>query len=111
MRNASSITLCASVEANNIAQDILRECVLALENLANQHRSILSLILTGSFSRGEGSVFYSSDRNIQILGDMEFIAITKDGTDLYKISRSLQSISNSIELSLKDKKIFCSIEI
>ncbi|MBU1568068.1 MAG: hypothetical protein KJ630_20895 [Proteobacteria bacterium] len=110
MQNASKLTLCIDVADNAIGQEILCDCVLALEKIADEVGCILSVILTGSFSRGEGSVLFMPSGEALILGDIEFIVVTKLGSDLGHIAMLLKSAAKKVELSLKEKSISCLID-
>jgi hypothetical protein len=104
------ITLCTDQRVNTTAQNILQNCILALDNFTIEKGCIVSVILTGSFSRGEGSVLFVSPEKTLILGDMEFIIITTVGTNLKQIASSLQSVAKKVESSLEEQSIICSIE-
>ncbi|MDK9705919.1 MAG: hypothetical protein OEL83_02605 [Desulforhopalus sp.] len=103
-------SLCIEVVENEFAKKILLNCISSLENLTEKYGSVISVILTGSFSRGEGSVFIEDSVGVFVLGDMEFIVVTKQGTDLGNTAIILDTIAREVEASLREQNIHCAIE-
>jgi hypothetical protein len=62
---------------------------------------LAALILTGSTSRGESSIQADGNRAI-VLGDVEFVVVTNDGT-------SIEGFTSSIEYALKQNSIDCAV--
>ena len=64
------MTFCQNPALNKKAKNIIsKACEFLLEEIGEKP---ISIILTGSFSRGEGSIYQSADSLI-ILGDIEFL--------------------------------------
>jgi len=68
-----------------------------------------AIVLTGSFSRGEGSVLFSG-RRLQVLGDMEFIVVFRAGTDRVELQRRLDVIARELGQNLAAHEVDCELE-
>lgn len=69
------------------------------------------MILTGSFSRDEGSILILPSGECLVLGDLEFIVVTRERTDLAKAASVLDHAAREAEVSLREQDIHCSIEL
>lgn len=66
-----------------------------------------AIILTGSFSRGEGSV-YKHDGKLIVLGDIEFLIYFKHSAN--NLQQRLAELSNNYSKLLKNNNIECKID-
>lgn len=97
--------------ANNTVSRILQQSIASVQITSAATFDIIAVILTGSFSRGEGSVLSLFSGKSIVLGDLEFIVITREGTDLVKAANVLDQAARETEASLREQSIQCSIEL
>ncbi len=107
MKSTPNICLCNSESANQIANQILLECV---KEISKYKKDLLALVLTGSFSRGEGSIVIGSDNTFKVLGDMEFLVVYEPKKPLKNVYKDLSEVSNHIQELLHHDGILCDIE-
>lgn len=92
---------------NSIIIKALSDCVPIVGKYSD---NIISIVLTGSFAREEGSVLIEASGDFRVLGDVEFIVITKENIDFRQISNLLRLAEKDIENILIEKGITCSVE-
>lgn len=107
---ASTLCLCADSTSDSVAQEVLYECVQAIADFADCGNDIVALILTGSFSRGEGSILIDNQGPHKVLGDMEFFILTGTTMDLDGVGRKLAGLERQVEERLRQKNIVCDID-
>lgn len=106
----SEIRLCSDPNIDDIARIILHECVRAIADFADRGKDIVALILTGSFSRGEGSILTDSQGLRKVLGDIEFFILTDTGTDLDVVGKDLAELESQVEDRLRRKNMVCDVD-
>jgi hypothetical protein len=74
----SAVTFCGTARGNAAVCATLERCRSLLHERLG--RRLVGLILTGSFSRGEGSVL-PVNGHLRVLGDIEFLVILPHGRD------------------------------
>lgn len=90
---------------------MLECCVFAVEECARrQDADVAALVLTGSFSRGEGSVLQGSSGVTRILGDIEFFVVLNHGADFSSNQKVLLALSAEVEQLLDEQQIVCNVE-
>lgn len=103
--------LCADDANNAIAATILAACMRKIEEYDRTCKGVVSLILTGSFSRGEGSVVPAgSGKMAVVLGDMEFFVLLDAQADFNVMQDKLTALSSRVTSELGDAGISCKTE-
>lgn len=101
--------LCIGGCENKTATMVLDHCVSAIGKDSNDY-SLIALILTGSFSRGEGSIFLDDLSVAHVLGDIEFFVVLDGGVEHSKLHSQLAVLSSDIERLLLEQQIDCKVE-
>lgn len=101
--------LCASELGNSIAAHLLDSCLRAFDRFAGKQR-IAALVLMGSFSRGEGSIWIDDSGIAHVLGDIEFFAVLGEGSNLATSQKHLNELSATAERELAEQRINCKVE-
>ena len=100
------MTYCSNDELNDVMSRVISDIPARIgENLSPRPEAV---ILTGSFARGEGSV-YRLDNVITVLGDIEFLVYYINATN--NIRNDLQKVSEKISSDLRDNNIDCVIDL
>ncbi|WP_321416521.1 hypothetical protein [uncultured Desulfobacter sp.] len=76
------IVLCCNNSLNRWANKLLQQCCQSIVSTCKDH-NIDSIILTGSFSRGESSIFWENNTPV-LAGDIEFLLVSKKTGTLVK---------------------------
>ena len=74
----SAFALCRDARGDAAVRATLERCLSLLRERLD--RRLVGLILTGSFSRGEGSVL-PVNGHLRVLGDVEFLVVVPHGRD------------------------------
>ena len=101
--------LCASVTENYIAERLLDSCLGTFAR-SSMGQNVVALVLTGSFSRGEGSIFIDSSGVAHVLGDIEFFVVLNDEANHKVAMTQLSDLSSSVEQELEEQQIDCKVE-
>ena len=101
--------LCIGGCEDKTATMVLDHCVSAIGKVSNDH-SLTALILTGSFSRGEGSIFLDDSSVAHVLGDIEFFVVLAEGERHADVHSLLAALSLDVERQLCEQQINCKIE-
>ena len=96
---------CRDIELNKIVEKIIFNTSDYLRK--NLKSAPSSIILTGSFARGEGSI-YRLDDKIIVLGDIEFLIYFQKPTR--NIEKTLEELSINYSDYLKNRDIECTID-
>jgi hypothetical protein len=107
--NMETNTFVQNPELNRIAERIIELCSNRLSQ-ALTDPSPLGLILTGSFSRGEGTILILQQEEKIVLGDAEFLVIFRDGEPLDSLRVRLKHVTMGIEKDLRSDNIECAVE-
>ncbi|MBN2654302.1 MAG: hypothetical protein JXR79_04210 [Nitrospirae bacterium] len=92
---------------NQSSEDLINVCCAALL----EYRSdIEAVVLTGSFSRGEETIVRLNSLERIVLGDIEFIVITKEGINPFDLLSKMKSAEQKAEVMLKQQGVTCSVE-
>ena len=95
----------------DICKNVINQSFIEIQRNSSKVPNITTIVLTGSFSRDEGSVLSLSTGKTLVLGDLEFIVITKEATDLALSANVLDQVARKAEASLREQDIHCSIEL
>lgn len=99
----------ANPDANGIARTIVEICCDEASSAVRTFNPI-GIILTGSFSRGEGSVLRLSAERSLVLGDAEFLIIFPDTQSLKPVRAALETASREAETKLSLEGILCPVD-
>lgn len=91
--------LCADEAADAVARPAVVEAVRFLEGLRGP-QAFEAVILTGSFSRGEGSVLLTNPHH-RILGDVEFLVIARPPFDYPRLRREMKILGQRATKQLR----------
>jgi len=97
------------IAPNEIISQILDHCIAAI-NIFSKRHIVGALVLTGSFSRGEGSICYNSEEFVQIMGDIEFFVVFERILDYSTLQEGLSLCASEAEQKLEKQQILCKIE-
>lgn len=101
--------LCIGGCENKTATMVLDHCVSAIGKVSNDH-SLIALALTGSFSRGEGSILVDRSGVAHVLGDIEFFVALDEGANHSIAQVQLSALSSAVEQELQEQQIDCKVE-
>jgi hypothetical protein len=87
MRVNADFPLCRNPHHEAVVRRVIEGCVDFLH--ARLGDRLRALVLTGSFSRGEGSVL-AVDGRLRVLGDIEFFVVVPHQTDYRAVRREMQ---------------------
>ncbi|HPI88313.1 MAG TPA: hypothetical protein PK859_03320 [Spirochaetota bacterium] len=100
------MSYCHDAELNNVVSEIISSIPNYILNAVPYKPH--AIILTGSFSRGEGSI-YASNNMITVLGDIEFLVYYQ--TRIINIKTMLHRLAKKISDDLRKQKINCVIDL
>ena len=101
---------CKSNNLDEIAAEMVSFCCDAILRHYPQ-KDIIAFILTGSFSRGEGSLIKSAENKFIVLGDIEFMVVFPSNDEIPKKYLELNEIAKQISKSLLLKGIQCDVDL
>jgi len=110
MNSAFDFHLCHGQKENLIGSQILSQCLNRLIEVRGSQHGIISLVLTGSLSRGEGTVLCGPDGRVQVLGDVEFLVVYPRNENLPLRRKELHKMANLIEKALSKEGISCELD-
>lgn len=87
----------------------VKECMVFCCDFLFRHfseKEIEAIILTGSFSRGEGTVFLSSNGSFRPYSDIELMIALSTNVDFRRARKKLHLLSKEISQKLKDNGLF-----
>ena len=111
-KQLGSITMrfCQDNELNKKAEEIVCFCRDSVMKMYERD-DITGIILTGSFSREEGSIIKSPDNVFYVLGDVEFMIVLPSKEDFVEKYRRLKEISKHIANDLLERRIHCDVDL
>jgi hypothetical protein len=98
-----------SIPSNEIVRQILDQCITAIDIFSKQ-LLVEALILTGSFSRGEGSILFGDSGVANVLGDMEFYVVLGESANHASVQTQLSMLAQTVERELCEQQINCKVE-
>lgn len=101
--------LCLDDCTTQHAQHVLTHCISAITIISKEH-SIDALILTGSFSRSEGSILLGDSGVAHVLGDIEFFVVLGESANYANAQTQLSKLSLAVEQDLLEQQIICKVE-
>ena len=106
---SNALRLCESGTEDIIAERLLDRCLGAFARFSVS-QNVVALVLTGSFSRGEGSIVLDDSGNSYVLGDIEFFVVLGEGANHSLTHTQLSALSSTVEQELAEKQIYCKVE-
>ncbi len=95
------LTLCIDKTSNTWANRLLNRTVQLIEKKTAED-AINSIILTGSFSRGEASITHKDNR-YSLAGDLEFLLVAPTGNSLSKLIKKSHALKSSLVKQLSQE--------
>jgi predicted nucleotidyltransferase len=100
-------TLCGEPRAAAAVSDAIERCVRLLRERLGPR--LVGIVLTGSFSRGEGTVV-AVDGRLRVLGDVEFLVILPRDRDHRALRPALKAWGPEVSAALATQRVDVDVE-
>ncbi len=101
-------TLCLNRDANEkIKEHIIFCCDYLLKHYPKE--KVEAIVLTGSLSRGEGTILITSNGSLRTFSDIEFMVVLSHQSDLGKARKTFHSLGEKVSSELTEKGLYCDV--
>jgi len=101
---------CKNSELSKKAEELVSFCKESVVSMY-EWDDISGIILTGSFSRGEGSIIKTPSNDFYVLGDVEFMIVLSSNKVLAETYIRFSEIAKNISDLLLQKMIHCEVDL